>query len=471
MIRMIGANVMGSMVSGVAGLLAIPIYLRMFGEAEYGRFIVVWIVVSYFAVFQLGIGRAIANGIAATDDSAVHRDYRAFGNMCLVTLGGVAAGCFVILHRTVIRVSGGGDLWLSWADIGSVSVVIVLNTMASGWMGILEGAQEFAAINILTSVGAVAIQWTPILWCLVYGRSLQQLVLGSALARMVGPAAYVLFKRRVVEWPTSVSHMKGLAVGVLGFGVWSAVGSTVVPLVASLDKIAIAKWAGVGNVPYYSVPFTLCSRLQVVPNSVARVMFPVLSRDSTRDGLLRNGAMAVAAVFAMVVVVAMWAMRWWLVVWVGAQFARSAYVTSVLLCCGMWVNGIGFIPHVYLEAQRRPDVPTKVVLAAMPLYLAGMVIAARSYGIEGVVVAWLCLQLVVTVALLVVCRLLRIVDIVGTGALAACLVATMVAEVWSGGPDFIMVVTTVIVAGTILVLIARQYPDRIRRAIGALMER
>lgn len=466
MLKKVCANLLGSMVSGAAGLVAIPVYLRMFGDAEYGRFVIVWIVIGYCGVFQMGIGRAIANGIAATTDRDVRKDYSAFGNAVLALAGLLAAGCFVMLQRVAIRVSGGLGISLSSADIGAVAVVIVFNTMSSGWLGTLEGTQQFGLINVLSSIAAVAGQVSPLLWCWVFGTSLQELVLGSAVARMLGLSAYLLCGSRVVAWPARLSDMKRYATSVVGFGLWSSLGSTLVPLIGSLDKIVIAKWQGIGSVPYYSVPFTLTSRLQVIPNSVARVVFPVLSRDPHRRTLFRDATMAVTAGFAIVVVVVMWAMRWWLVLWVGTTFADAAYVPSVLLCLGMWVNGTGFVPHVYLEAQRRPDVPTKVVLGAVPLYVAGVVIGARGFGVDGVIAAWLGLQVVMTVALLIACRMSQLVDIAAMVALAVCVAASVAAEVWVIVPAFVTVMTTVAVGGTMLVLIGRQYVDRMAESLG-----
>ncbi|NJS13252.1 MAG: hypothetical protein HC788_00115 [Sphingopyxis sp.] len=59
-------NLLGLGLPLLVALFAIPVLIDSLGSANFGILTIIWAVVSYFGLFDLGLGRAVTQQIAAT---------------------------------------------------------------------------------------------------------------------------------------------------------------------------------------------------------------------------------------------------------------------------------------------------------------------------------------------------------------------------------------------------------------------
>src|ERR1700756_5547584 len=57
-------NMVGAILPLLLTLLTIPPYLRLVGDVRFGVLAMVWLLLSYFAIFDMGLGRATSRSIA-----------------------------------------------------------------------------------------------------------------------------------------------------------------------------------------------------------------------------------------------------------------------------------------------------------------------------------------------------------------------------------------------------------------------
>jgi O-antigen/teichoic acid export membrane protein len=77
-----------------------------------------------------------------------------------------------------------------------------------------------------------------------------------------------------------------------------------------------------------------------------------------------------------------------LALWISSSFAEHSATVLQWLAVGVLCSSIMRIPWTLLMAAHRPDVPAKLVLLEVPLYLSALYFAVSHFGITGAAVAW-----------------------------------------------------------------------------------
>src|SRR2546427_10802423 len=148
-------NLVGQVIPLAAAVVAIPVLLRGLGTDRFGILTLAWVVIGYFSLFDMGLGRALTKVVA--EESAAGRvpglPRLIWTAMLLMTLLGIAAMLGLLLLSPwlvdralrippILRLETTRTFYLL-----AICVPIVIVT--TGLRGILEGSMRFDLTNAI----------------------------------------------------------------------------------------------------------------------------------------------------------------------------------------------------------------------------------------------------------------------------------------------------------------------------------
>ena len=389
-------NLVGLLTPMVLALVAVPLYLGIIGEARYGALALVWLLVGYFSLFDLGLGAATAQRLAtlaeASPAARAHVFWSALlANRCFGVLGSLIAwplARWFFEHSFTIDANLRAELLvaLPW-----MLVTLPVATLSGVLSGTLQARQRFFELNLTAVIGGAAVQLLPLLAALHLGPQLEHLVQAVLLARLLTTVTLMQRCTRHVTQGHPMTWRLATARDLLRYGGWVSVSAVVGPLMVILDRFVIGWLLNARAVSHYTIPFQLAERATVLSASLNQALFPRMAQTSSeaaRTALADRASRVLVITVSPLVALALVLMDPFLGWWISADMATVATPVAHVLLLGFWINSLAMVPHTQLQAAGRPDLVAKCHLAELLPYLALMFYALQTLGLVGAAIVF-----------------------------------------------------------------------------------
>ena len=397
--RNVGLSLVSQVLPAVAAVVSLPLLASSLGADRLGILTLAWLVVGYFSFFDLGLGRALTQVVAARLSTSEASSlpgiiWTAWASLALVGLLAAisaAAAADSITELLSVPAHLQEETRLSFYVLAAA---IPLLTLSAGARGVLEALQRFDLVAIVRTPAAAFTYLGPVL-VLPFSTSVVPPIVVLVVARaMVAVAFLVLSLRALPMLRIAVRPRLGNLRDLASTGLWMTIANVFGALIAVADRLVIGSMLSVAAVAYYATPQELITKLTVVPMAFGAVMFPAFSAlaESDRAGQTRLFAKTVfhvyLALFPITILGAAFAPEL-LQIWVGADFVRQSQAVTRVFCAGVLLLGLGVVPYGLLQARRKAWVTALLQCIELPVYVVLLWWAAGQFGIVGAAAVWL----------------------------------------------------------------------------------
>lgn len=388
-------NLAGTAIPMVAGLALIPFTLSRLGSEAFGVLTLVWGLIGYFSVFDLGVGRALTVQLSQLTATGRVSDAGPL----------VRAGMLLTLAAGLIGVA---LIWLlapgmanHWLKISPglqdearlafliAAVGVLPTTLASGLRGALEGLDRFAASNLSRMVLGVWMFALPGLAVYFHGPRLDVITLYLVLGRWLVVLGMAVQLRGVLFFRVA-SIAKRHFQTLWNYGLWVTVTGIVGPLMVYGDRFFVSAAVGADQLPLYAIPQDVLLRLLLIPMALTGALLPRLAAMGVSEAATayRQTYRRVGVVMLAICLLAAALAYPALSLWISAEFATLALPVVLVLCVGVWINSLASVPYTLLHAKGNPRLTALFHLAELLLYFLALWFLSSRYGLVGAALAW-----------------------------------------------------------------------------------
>ncbi len=397
----------------LVALYTIPRLVHGLGDARFGLLTLIWAVVSYFGLFDLGLGRALTQQLALL----LERDARAEVGPMVTTASALMAilGCLASVLMVacaswaVHEIKQVDDPAEAIAAIRWMAMAMPFIVMTSGFRGILEAQHAFGVVNLIripmgifTFVGPLLV-----LWCA--GPRLDIIAAVLSLGRVVACLVHAVYAIQSLPLECRAWRLEGALLRPLCVsGGWMTVSNIVSPFMGYVDRFVVGATLSAAAVAFYATPHELVTKLWIIPGALTAVLFPTFAARARTDPVATRKLFGDAVrwlfliLLPITVTIALFAHEI-LAVWIGAEFANRSALLLQIFAVGMLVNCLAHVPFTLIQGVGAAHLTAWVHAFELPFFLLALWLLTPRFGLAGAATAWFLRMTVDTVLMYVMC--------------------------------------------------------------------
>lgn len=390
-------NLIGNFIPILAAVVCIPFLTRELGAERFGFMTIMWALIGYFGIFDLGVSRALTYFATRSNDPVSPEPLAPAvkAGMQVVFFAGIVGMVLVLIFSDMtVRKLLNGQMALYSEALGALTItalIIPMTAMGNGLRGVLEGLGKFKDVALIKSVTGSVFFIAPAL--LIHGgyKSLYAIAISFLIVRVVTLVWCWLSVSKSEQYISSKSIVvkKNDRKKLLSYGVWALLSSVISPLMMYGDRFIISSVLGAGMVGIYAVLQEMMGRTVLFSASFAAALLPRFASNSGEN--LKSEYVKYNTIMISVMVV------FYSIFWMCSQYMAeiwlhqdlSAYSNIfALFSFALFVNSIAQLPFYFLHAKGLPEVPAKFHILEFVIYVPSCILATINYGVVGAAFVW-----------------------------------------------------------------------------------
>lgn len=391
-------NLIGLGLPLLFALFSIPIIISHMGDANFGLLTLVWAVVSYFGLFDLGLGRALTQQLAIAIESEPEAVPKIIGTsiIILLTLGSIAGLImFSITSWSVDLINDVPNKKIAINSMYYMAIAMPAIVLTSGFRGILEANHRFGLINVIRIPMGVMTFCGPLVMVLFFSSRLDYITAVLSIGRILACVIHFYFAARCM--PVKVNDFKldgNIAKSLCSTGGWITISNIISPLMGYADRFLIGLLVSASAVAYYTTPQEMVTKIWIIPGAITSVIFPLFAALSVSDEEKKSNLFVNSIGLLFFITLPLCAFIFCfshdlLSMWLSDDFALKSNLLLMVFSFGIFINCLAHIPYTYIQSVGKANSTALIHMLEFPFYMVALWFSAKSYGSIGVVITWL----------------------------------------------------------------------------------
>ena len=383
----------------VVAVFAIPAIVAGLGTDRFGILTLAWVLIGYFGLLDLGLGRALTMvvserlGVGQTADipSTIWTALLAMLLVAIVLCGVVFLGSHWLIYEILnIPENLKQETYRAFLILVLFVPVVIVSV---GFRGILEAYQRFDLVNVVRIPLGIFSFAAP-LAVIPFSVNLPWIIFVLCIGRAVAACFQFICCCKIIP---DLVHSFSLETSkfwmLMRFGGWMTVTNIVSPLLVYVDRIFIGSMISVTAVAFYATPSEVITKLTLLSGALMSVLFPAIASSFGADRqrsavLLDNGLKYVFLITIPIILFIVAFAPEGLAIWLDDRFVQHSTGVARILSVGILFTCLGQIPYAFIQGAGRPDLTGKLHLIELPPYIVLLVISIKWAGIDGVALIW-----------------------------------------------------------------------------------
>ncbi|GAB5410225.1 MAG: oligosaccharide flippase family protein [Balneolaceae bacterium] len=391
-------SLVGALLPLIIGLIAIPKTISLLGDDVFGLLIIIWAILSYMSLLDLGLGKALIKYISeCIGKNELKKIQNYFWVSIIVStifsiiLSGLLFSVSSFIAKNLLNI----DIQLIEVTIKSIKIIslgVPLIFLISIFNSYLRSLQKFGIITVTQVTNSIFNYVIPVI---VF--SIRQdfifvvfvLVLYKILIFIV--LSFIVFKS-LKTFPKEELNFINTFKELINFGWWSNLSSLISPLIDYMDRFAIASFISLSAVAYYSTPLEIVLRVSFISTAITSVIFSAISNSINHNSkkteeIINNGLklifLCTLPIIYTVTIFAEEGLR----LWVGDEFAREGFFVVQIIGIGILYKSVTHLPIAHLHSLGKPSLVATVHMFEVPIYISVLYILSLKFGLVGAAIA------------------------------------------------------------------------------------
>jgi O-antigen/teichoic acid export membrane protein len=392
-------NFLGIAWLGLLTLAVTPIQVHLLGIEAFGFIGLITVLQVLLGTLDLGLSATVTK-VISSDHSERHGASANAVNSASTAYWFIALLIAGLLWMNAEQVAG---FWLSRTMLDPATVTLGIQIIAvylglrwpiAFYVGVINGLQRMDILNLIR-VGVHTLRLVGGVVVLLICPDLVAFLVWFALSSLVellvyGLITYSLLPTLRLSFYFSLVSLKDI---------WKYSAKMNLIAIASLilsqaDRLAVTKLLSLEALGYYSVVYNASSVISLLQSAINSASFPAFSYSFSKAqhaellSRYNRASELMAVVVALPCFLLVFFSREILQFWISTEVADEAAWTMVWLAIGFFLNAIVSSAYTVAVACGQPNLPLKISLQSMVLYIPALYWLVNLYGISGAAAAW-----------------------------------------------------------------------------------